>query len=164
MKLHTTIKLALFATLMIITLAIIYLLERFNDVVDHHYKNYNSLIQSETFSHGWVPGYLPKDVSDIHIRYSIDSNRVIMRFTSTKNHFKTYNCQTTTKEDASKPDEAILKRINWWLPKKIMNDIYHKKENTEEEHTLYKCSHQNKKSFILEYPATQFYYWNGIND
>ena len=50
------------------------------EVQDHTYKDYWALDDAGELEHGWAPDLLPESATDIHLKYDLDSNAILMAF------------------------------------------------------------------------------------
>jgi hypothetical protein len=69
--------------LLIALLAITILLAACNplsEVRDNHYKDYQSLAAAGETERGWAPELLPESAENIHLKYNLEDNTVLMAF------------------------------------------------------------------------------------
>ena len=51
-----------------------------NETFEKHYDDYQSLVDAGEIQRGWAPEFLPESATDIHLKYDLDENAVLLSF------------------------------------------------------------------------------------
>jgi hypothetical protein len=47
---------------------------------EKQYKDYHALVKADEIQRGWAPEFLPTSTTNIHLKYNLDSNTVLLAF------------------------------------------------------------------------------------
>ncbi len=72
-------KLLLFTGLFL-TMLLLAACNTLNDVHENQYKDYQAITAAGEIQRGWAPEFLPESATNIHLKYNLDTNAVLLAF------------------------------------------------------------------------------------
>jgi len=110
-------KFLLATFLVVATAALLSACNLLGEAQDHTYKDYQALDDAGEFEHGWAPDLLPESATDIHLKYDLDSNAILMAF-----EFDPADEAAVTR-DCTTADQMLPPQLQakWW-PDDLLTD------------------------------------------
>jgi len=112
-------------------------------VNDHQYDDYASLAAAGEIEQGWAPDFLPASATDIHLKYDLDANAILMAFDFAPEDGGAL-ARACTPLNQIFPPKLTAK---WW-PEGILGDAAA---------VFYECPNG-----YLAIRGTQGFYWSGV--
>jgi len=116
-----------------------------SDVRSNSYKDYDAVVAAGEIERGWVPDFLPHSATDIHLKYDLDTNAVLLAFRYADDDGQALSQVCTPTDSVTSP--AL--DANWWP-----NDL--QKDGTT---LFFQCPGDS----FLAIDAGRGYYWSGMN-
>ena len=98
-----------------------------------NFKDYNEVVQSQSWEGNWIPRDLPKDAVNIYESHDLDINAVIMRYETQRNMKKTLYSSCSSIQNVNELKFAVI-REKWW-PAPLFGDA----KISSHEYWYYRC-------------------------
>ncbi len=130
--------------LLLLTITALFAACNRSETQEHAYKDYHALIAAEEMDRGWAPEFLPASAANIHLKYNLDDNAILMAF-------------DFAPEDATSLTKACA-AVHRVLPPKLTADWWPDDLPTDAAASFHQCLQGN-----LAVKAGKGYYWAGVS-